>query len=892
MTSPKLRLLIGFYFGLTLGSAVAANPSVAKEAMPQSSGMEKLMGDLDNESFGVREEASRELWKIGEKALPLLKELATSKNPEQAIRARELIRKIELDVSPDSDPELIELIQSYPKSAASDKPKILNRLRQIQAWRQMLRLYAAETDQKILHMYAKSVHQIALFAAREQLKAGNPDAARELLELAPANAETLMALADFHRGQGTLNAELERNRNRPGKQAASWRLALYRASGDLVSARREAELANEPKIAAALAAMSGDPIPWLNLMAQNPSNSSDVIEQCYARVAIARWHGERPDSQSVERLKATLDDRNIQTQSAARNALFLLAQNETAEASMVKQNPIAAFWHYNSLERIDDALQILDLDVAGLKNPEWVKKRVAAIDQLTFENENQRNPKNELLAFAAFMEARGMQQEVYDLFVAPLLQLAVKDEDTFLDFLTQLKGEAGSNTCSPILAKKIALQWAGEDADKWISLISALFADDEVASNCWSWLPTLKPGASRQEYLDGLYALMGFGPDPDGLRDRWLAIAWKQVDQAPEDEKKKIRQKMAPLVLESNDVTQCLRLWDQDDELRGQVYWGTLVMHLSAMERWQEAAKIITDQIKHPDRAESNNAIEYHALAATALRNAGLNDEAKPHEEILETLILGDPNLALQIGNGYAFGNDYQRAEIWWERSIRYASPDSNQFVASALHYSDHHLLNPKRWAQTAALAEIICALLNSSEFRWENSLLAFMRQRMKSDLCRGLSLIESDREQGIRVLDQLHTLSITEGGLADYFFPAVRMAGLNDELERWFASTWQKMGAVLGRFPNATNTRNSTAWFAARAQRKLEPAEKYITGTLALYPQQSAYLDTMAEIQFAKGDRKSAIDWSRKSILLSPEDKELRQQYQHYKKDPLPSKR
>ena len=104
MISTMARLVIGLLFGLSLGSAVAANPSAATEAVPKSPAVEKLMRDLDHENFWTREEASRELWKIGEKALPMLKELAKAKSPEQAMRARELIRKIELDVSPDSDP--------------------------------------------------------------------------------------------------------------------------------------------------------------------------------------------------------------------------------------------------------------------------------------------------------------------------------------------------------------------------------------------------------------------------------------------------------------------------------------------------------------------------------------------------------------------------------------------------------------------------------------------------------------------------------------------------------------------------------------------------------------------------------------------------------------------
>lgn len=894
MSSSALRLVLLWCLATTLGSAVAAKPVAGqKDSDPPTPRIEVLMRQLDDDQFWVREEASRELWKIGEKALPKLRELVDSKNPEQAIRARELIRKIELDVAPDSDPELIELVQRYGKALVSERPKILNRLREIRAWRQMLRLYAGESDPNILRAYAKSVHQIALFAAREQLRARNPQAAKELLELMPANAETLMSLADFHRSQGTLQAELERQRGRPGKQAAAWRLALYRAAGDLEKARAEAELADEAKIAAALAAMGGDPLPWIKLMTQPSTRGSDLVEQYYARAAIDRWHGERPNSQYLEKLKSMLTDRNIQLQLAARNALLLLGQNEMAEAAMVKADPIPAFWHLCSLERVEDALAILGLDANSLRNPEWVSKRIAAIDKLSLDDSGQRNPENELLAFAAFLETRGLIPLAQELFAVPLLELAAKDEHVFLDFLSQLNGaRSGSHTSAPMLTKSVGVRWAADDDDKWISLVAALFDADELASSCWNWLAELKPEASRGERLDALYALMGLGPDPKGLRERWLRIAWQKHEQADDAGKAEIRKQIAQIAIESGDVTNSLKVWNLDPELRSQAYWGQLVTYLSAAERWQETSQIIVDQLKELEKSENYNGIEFHAYASVALRNSGREEEARAHDELLESLILGDANVALQVGNGYAFGHDYERAELWWERSARYASPDSNQFVSSVLCYSDHLLLDPEQWTRTAALAEIICASLNGVDFRWESNPLAFMRQRMKSDMCRGLSRIESNRAAAIRALDQMHASSITEGGLADFFFPAVRAAGLLEEHDRWFAATWQKMQEVLGRYPDATNTCNSAAWFAARAQRQLEAAETYLRRSLEMYPQQAAYLDTMAEIQFARGDRRAALEWSKKAILMSPDDKELRLQHQHFKSDPLPAKR
>jgi hypothetical protein len=72
----------------------------------------------------------------------------------------------------------------------------------------------------------------------------------------------------------------------------------------------------------------------------------------------------------------------------------------------------------------------------------------------------------------------------------------------------------------------------------------------------------------------------------------------------------------------------------------------------------------------------------------------------------------------------------------------------------------------------------------------------------------------------------------------------------------------------------------------------------------LKLRPSQGAYLDTMAEIWFARGNRKKALEWSRKAIAGSIANargnprsethvianyKQLSKQYDHFKNDPMP---
>ena len=105
----------------------------------------------------------------------------------------------------------------------------------------MLKLYAAETHAEVREKLRPAVNGIAVKAARERLTKGDAQGAREFLEMAPADAEGLLALAEFHRSHGTLDAELERAKAVKGRKSETWQLALQRAAGNLEAARDAAK---------------------------------------------------------------------------------------------------------------------------------------------------------------------------------------------------------------------------------------------------------------------------------------------------------------------------------------------------------------------------------------------------------------------------------------------------------------------------------------------------------------------------------------------------------------------------------------------------------------------------------------------------------------------------
>jgi tetratricopeptide (TPR) repeat protein len=138
-------------------------------------------------------------------------------------------------------------------------------------------------------------------------------------------------------------------------------------------------------------------------------------------------------------------------------------------------------------------------------------------------------------------------------------------------------------------------------------------------------------------------------------------------------------------------------------------------------------------------------------------------------------------------------------------------------------------------------------------------------------------------------MLGNCYRLFPCDGSLADDFFPALRKAGLIKEHNEWFKASWERMTAVIRQFPDSDNTHNTAAWIASRARQNLDQAEKLVEKALTAKPEQSAYLDTMAEIQFAKGNRAKALEWSQEAVNFMPLDAMLRRQNERFRSGPLP---
>jgi tetratricopeptide (TPR) repeat protein len=156
--------------------------------------------------------------------------------------------------------------------------------------------------------------------------------------------------------------------------------------------------------------------------------------------------------------------------------------------------------------------------------------------------------------------------------------------------------------------------------------------------------------------------------------------------------------------------------------------------------------------------------------------------------------------------------------------------------------------------------------------------------------MCRALAGLAGDRQAAIGRLQPLRKRCLSEGSMADYFFPALRRAGLTQLHDAWFEDTWGLYGAVLRRFPKSHNTLNTAAWTAARAMRRLDEAGDLIDRALQIAPNEAAYLDTRAEVWFGLRDRPQALRWSDRALHREPTEQGLLRQHERFAEGAFPT--
>ncbi len=649
------------FWTLALTAASLAAPAAPKEpaAVPEAVAL------LSDESYAVRERATRDLWKLGEKALPELRKALDGEDPEAELRARDLIRKIELGILPDSSPKIADLVVLYDRGTVEEKRRVIAELKRERAFRQILKLYALENEKDTLAMLEEGGRGVAGEAARDCRASEPPDVAGAFsyLGMARPEAAELIATAALHRATGTLEEELGKAAQLDGEQGHRWRYALLAAAGRLGEAAAEAEKAGMEKTSARLQLLAGNPVPWLVAAAPPPRAVPPAGLDLYRQFAIRTWERKPVPAEVTRTLRrqARLGDDDDQAKEL--RLLFLTGDLNEAEKRLVELDRTAAFYYFESSERIEDALAALGLDPAEPDYKAWALKRFRTLP----DEDSDGNEAGELALLGHFLEHRGLLKELDDVFVEPLVELSRADQEIYFGTINRLlRGRASMATVRPVI-QSIA-RFAGDDEVRWAMVVANLFDFLKDPDRLWSWTAALDPDLDPPQRLEWLCRIFGFLPDVDGDRDRFFELAWKSIDGAEGAARPPMIELMAALddlFQDKENTLRCLEALEREDDLvtLQQKAWA-----YSNLGRWSEAA---ANWLKVVEQSPGNALARVHAAAC--LRRAGEPEAADVHEKRADLLALGELQLQLNCGNVFALAGDFERAACWWQRAAEFS---------------------------------------------------------------------------------------------------------------------------------------------------------------------------------------------------------------------------
>ena len=837
---------------MTAATLALANPDKTEEknTTPQS-GIHTLINELADNDYSTRENATKKLWDIGPPALPALRKAAQSKEPEAASRAKELLLYIQAGVLSDSPEDVKTMVLKYSEANGEKKLSILQKLVSDGHWRQALNLAQIEPNLNIKNKILADIHNKVRNEARKAIATKNFNRVEEIIKLLGNSDQGLIMQAWFYKQRNQINAQLKAAAKIPGQDSARWRLALHRANGNIKGALKEAEALGDTQLVASLKLLQGNPTPWLKTHISTQNAIADIT----CNIQIALLQGEQKQAHKLTKNLNSLKE-NTQHNEHIIAGLAGTGSRDLAIQLMINHQELTAFSYFDNMEDPTKALKILGI-IKPTKNnyADWIKKNTAqALEDREYSSYMK------LFMLASFLKRHGESQHAMPM-VKPLMDALKKDgSDVWFNLLYNMAlFELGKE------AIHLIQQRGNEDneADKAIRTILRDLSENNVVE-IWESLKN-HHNQDLGKSLHEIAILSGLIPDPKnevpGLQKRLLNETKQDVDI---DEEKRLRAVLAFAQIRG-DMQTCLDIC-QRKAIKESSWVPAQHYYSKELFQWSEIEPYYTQKVR-------SDPSDYRSLCYLyiALRKQGKNEQTGDILQRLLTLSMGNTKELNDIATEFYQAGLYKEATEIWLQSLTMAHPNSPSFQVAirSLADSPQHLYDSKQWHLASAIAEAHIQLL--ARGKEPASIHAMLRGRFKAEFARGMhQLQQGQQKQALKTLNAARKLVPGDGTLADHFFPSIREARIGKIYDVWFKESYQHIAKASQLYPKSHNTHNTAAWLCSRSVRNLDTALEHSTKALEDRPHQGAYLDTMAEIWFAKGQRNKALQWSQKALHSS----------------------
>ena len=845
-----------------IGSDIALDRT-KEEAVSQ------LIEKLEHHDFVKRNEATQQLWSLGARALPLLEVARSSSYPETSKRASMVSRLIKVNLKPTSPSEQLDQVRLFiTADRKQQKQQALEQLLGLGAFEQAMAVIQTEENQEQRQYFErlKSIQRAIFREANKAVTDGDADKAIKTLRLAPYSKVNARALAHLLKSTGQLAKALKDFKHQPeNPDATNLYLSMLRAEGNLKKIKAYSIQHNRSEALDSIAILEGDPMPVISYLGRRLYKD---YQQSFFSYLIDTYEKKSLVDPVVflESLAGEVDPDDLEQQdfSSLRRVMhyaMILGEREMGEELLVKIDKDMAIEYFSRSERVSEALKLIgapDLVTEPALFTAWLTRQIeleTAADSIFLENHE-----SKVLQLAHFYINRGEKDVALERILKPLLTVvAVSDRARWREIVVNLIHAGASEQ-----ALQLVLD-AGDEGAEYVSITTSLFENSEDVAKVWSTIEEVYLAEGRDHHFLHLMSLMGVSHAD--------AAETQEIEKLIERSAKEATQQKALEVLlfaaeTRGDLDRMLKVAKQLCSKEGEVNQNHLIKYWQAALAQANWAEIL--QAYEVDKNFFSRAPINLVYCAIAKRKLGREEEGKKLLEQVMVSSIGSSEYLNRIAYTLSsVGYDKEALSIWRSSMIQCDSHESG--FLTALKYTNNHYkktIEHREWPLVSAFSFVELASEIHTDY-YDLNPLPSLHSGFDYLFTIGMSEVDKgNMKNGVEFLNVAHHSLLSDGSLADRFFPTLlRYPQLDSQRQHWFTQSWDSLSGVIEMYSKSHNTHNTIAWLGARNQMNLKGAEAHARLALKQEANSPAYLDTLAEIHFSKGDRKAAIEHSNEAL-------------------------
>ncbi len=857
----------------------------------------QLISQLESKSFARRQTAAQKLWELGDAARAPLRGALTDASPEVAKRIGNILNTLDIEVDARLPRGTARMVLCFSDGELEVKNQIIENLRRQHQYRLIFELLSRVPDAvQRQQLFDNNVDVPNLVI--ELSRTGNWEAIDQVLR-DPLAWDNSLALSAYHaRLNNELLPRIETLQQLVADGKANDRqvkrlITYLRIERDIAGAMAYAKNISDPIVRQSLvSSMLMESGQWDHVLEQivrpadafKPGQDEKLPATLPQEAIVAHFAGNvdqfnRAIEQMMQLAAFASPDPQF-TNSDVADVLLACGEFERALEPVDRKDTAYMFELFARLQRYDQAFAAVGLSNNLQQRLDWVEANGRNIELLIKESETARQgpilkeKADELIrlsqSVADQLGSLGLRNEAILHYRTIIDAIPVEHEDSFRnrgDVIRQLTELGAYDEVWRILREKVV------DREFWY-LTEELFGERFETADFW-YKRLESKYANIFDRINVIAHLVNSPlKRPDGninLEPILNEVAGPGETEPREDE---------PGDLNYYIAMSCFYR-GQDVLFERHLRRAAAVGHSKAVKVLAERAEVEHDwktAARLFDQLWRNDSMPHWALrAAEAYQRLGLDEEVRRRnvvslacwldsfrvDSMLREFEISDMNSSLQdilTMVVYGTGDEGKSLDLYrGALSIAFAESDPN-------------------WASTNL--KILTYLRFATPLPNSGRVSVVSLPILNDQLEAKAKLRNLDIDEAIREIAKINRLRPGSVELVEEIVPLLDQAGFEAQANQIFVDVSDFFLNLLQQYPDSPLHNNNYAWMCATAGRRIEFAKRHAERAVSLMPENSSYLDTLAELEFLTGNTQRAIELNRRCLQINPKLHYLRQSY------------